>query len=468
MNPSLSQHPPGSAYIPQPKQAMLHACPADIAFYGGAAGSGKTIAMVAEAMRGFRIPGYSAVIFRRTSPELTGGGSIWEEARAVYPRFGGDMREHRLDVRFPSGAMIEFRHLQYDKDKHTHHGKQYSLIIFEELTQFLLSQFWYMLSRNRTACAVLPYIRASLNPDPDHFARAMIDWWIGPDGYAIPERSGVIRWFVRDTDNDKLHWADTKQDLLERFPLSLPVSFTFIAANLDDNPALLRKDPTYRSKLMMLDKVERERLLYSNWNIRPAAGLYFQRDYFRKLTTPLDMRDVVKKIRYWDLAATEPSSKNSDPDYTRGILYYKLRNGRTVLADGASVRGGPEKVRRLLLRTAAQDGKDTKIWIPQDPGQAGKDQRETYAKILSGFSLGFEVVRKNKVIMAGPFSSAAENGLVDYIDGEWWPSFVAEAESFPDGPHDDWIDAAGGAHRRISKGLDGVPSVSIAESGTWD
>src|SRR5436189_1986846 len=101
------------------------------------------------------------------------------------------------------------------------------------------------------------YIRATCNPDADSWVRSLIDWWIDPDtGFPIKERSGVLRWFVRD--GDSLHWADTRADLVEMFgPESEPKSATFIPANVRDNRILLDKDPAYLAYLKALPYVER-------------------------------------------------------------------------------------------------------------------------------------------------------------------------------------------------------------------
>jgi len=93
-----------------------------------------------------------------------------------------------------------------------------------------------------------------------------------------------------------------------------------------DNPALLQVNPEYLAWLLSLPLLERERLLGGNWKIRPAAGLYFKREWCAVADlAPADL-DVV---RYWDLAATEKTELN-DPDWTVGI---KL---------------GPRQERRLL------------------------------------------------------------------------------------------------------------------------
>src|SRR5262249_33824486 len=147
---------------------------------------------------------------------------------------------------------------------------------------FTKTQFWYMFSRNRTTCGIRPYIRASCNPDPDSFVAGLVEWYIDPEtGYAIPERSGVIRYFVRQGED--LIWAENPQELLDRYADLTPhdvKSFTFVASNVYDNAILLEKDPGYLGNLKAQDPVNRERLLKGNWKIRPSAGLYFKRSHF--------------------------------------------------------------------------------------------------------------------------------------------------------------------------------------------
>jgi Terminase large subunit, T4likevirus-type, N-terminal len=89
-----------------------------------------------------------------------------------------------------------------------------------------------------------------------------------------------------------------------------PISVTFIPAKVFDNPALLQVNPEYLAWLLSLPLLERERLLGGNWKIRPAAGLYFKREWCAVSdAAPADL-DIV---RYWDLAATEKTEHN-DPD----------------------------------------------------------------------------------------------------------------------------------------------------------
>src|SRR5206468_4013940 len=131
---------------------------------------------------------------------------------------------------------------------------QIPVLGFDQLESFEEEQFWYLVARNRSARAgIKPYVRATCNPVPDDdevggWLNRLISWWWDPKtGYAIPERSGVIRWFLRI--EDKLEWAATREQLLKQFgdsPDRQPQSLTFIPAKLSDNPALEKKDPGYR------------------------------------------------------------------------------------------------------------------------------------------------------------------------------------------------------------------------------
>jgi hypothetical protein len=94
-------------------------------------------------------------------------------------------------------------------------------------------------------------------------------------GYPIKQRSGVIRYFLRN--DETIHWASTRQELVKEFPGSLPKSFTFIPATLSDNVILSLRDPDYKANLAMLNRVERERLLMGNWKVKPQVGSYFPR-----------------------------------------------------------------------------------------------------------------------------------------------------------------------------------------------
>jgi hypothetical protein len=299
---------------PGPQEAFL-ASSADIVIYGGAAGGGKSFGLLLEPLRHSQNPKFGGVIFRRTSPQLTGAGSLWEEAQGLYRPLGARMTQDPLWVTFPSGAFMQFLHLQHAGDVHDHQGKQYAYIGFDELTHFEESQFWYMVSRMRTTSGVRSYMRCTTNPDPDSFVKQLILWWLDDEGeYARPERSGIVRWFIRD--DDTLQWADSREELLPFCqPGQEPVSITFIAANLDDNKELLAKDPGYRGRLFSMPKVERERLLRGNWKIRASIGDYYTDENFELRWTPETLPHELQIYAASDFAVSE-KKKTNDPDYT--------------------------------------------------------------------------------------------------------------------------------------------------------
>ena len=148
---------------------------------------------------------------------------------------------------------------------------------------------------------------------------------------------------------------------------------TFIPAKLSDNPALLAADPGYLANLMALPLVERERLLGGNWKIRPAAGLYFKRQWCKIVDAA---PGVARRVRYWDLAATE-KTENNDPDFTEGIRLSVDPSGIYYVEDHRAMRESPFGVEEAIKNTASADGAGVEIGIPQDPAQAGKSQRNT-------------------------------------------------------------------------------------------
>lgn len=181
---------------------------ADIVIYGGAAGGGKSWALLMECLRHRKVKGFSAVVFRRNSTQVRNPGGLWDTSCEIFPHAGGIPKESTLEWDFEGKGKVKFAHLEHDKTRFDWQGSQVVLFGFDELTHFSWSQFVYMLSRNRSTCGVKPYIRATTNPDPDSWVRRFISWWIDESsGYPIPSRNGKIRWFF--IQNDQTIWGSS-------------------------------------------------------------------------------------------------------------------------------------------------------------------------------------------------------------------------------------------------------------------
>lgn len=437
-------------------QEVFLSTSADIAIYGGAAGGGKSWGLLMEPLRHVTSNSqFAAVFFRRNTTQIRNPGGLWDESRTLYPLLGARPAKAVLEWRWPFGGLVKFAHLEHESTVYDWQGAQIPLICFDELTHFSKGQFFYMLSRNRSTCGVRPYIRATTNPDADSWVRELIAWWIDEEtGLAIPGRSGVIRWFVRV--NDSIVWADSAELLRERYGAEVePKSLTFIAAKLEDNKILQAKDPGYKANLMAQNAVERARLLGGNWKIRPAAGLYFRREWCKVVdAAPADL----EVVRYWDLAATEKTESN-DPDWTVGIKLGRSRStSRYIVLDARRMQVGPGKVREAIKNTAEADGRSVGVRLPQDPGQAGKDQAQEYVSALSAFDARSRRESGDKVVRFGAFSAQCEAGNVDFLRGDWNTEVWDALEAFPDATHDDDADACSGAFAFLSNGSGSLES----------
>jgi predicted phage terminase large subunit-like protein len=231
------------------------------------------------------------------------------------------------------------------------------------------------------------------------------------------------------------------------------LSFTFIPATLEDNVILTNTDPDYKANLSILSRVERERLLLGNWKIRPSAGSYFPQTMANVI--PAIPTDVKMWVRRWDLAATEPSEASPSPSATASVLMGRRSNGRIVIADGISIRRNASVVRDILVNTASQDKSKYRvvtIVIPQDPGQAGKDQSASLISFLAGYKVKSVRETGPKTTRAEPLSAQWQAGNVDLVDGPWINDYLKEMAVFPEGDHDDYIDASSGAFLELVSG----------------
>lgn len=442
-------------------QERFMATAADICIYGGAAGGGKTYGLLMQPLRYKDVSGFGCTIFRKNHNQIFSQGGLWDVASKMYSQIPGAhprMSSYSWlfdDKKGNAVSKVTFAHIERDQDLDKWQGTQICAIEFDELTHFSEKAFFYMLSRNRSTCGVKPFVRASCNPDADSWVAKFIEWWIDQDtGYPIPERSGKIRYFIRR--EEKLYWADTRKELWERFNLKTaeereePKSVTFIMSRLEDNKELLRVNPGYMANLKAMSLVERERLLYGNWKIKAAAGLYFKRSQLGNYLEILPA-DIVQYVRCWDLAATE-ETVNGDAAYTAGVLMGKRKNGRYVVIDVVNKQMSAADVRNTIKLTAQLDRakyKRVRIRLPKDPGQAGKEQADSYIKFLSGFDVTTVAETGSKEARAEPMAAQWQAGNFDIMIGDWNEEYLLQLENFPSGKFKDMVDASANGFAEI-------------------
>ena len=442
-------------------QERFMATAADICIYGGAAGGGKTYGLLMQPLRYKDVSGFGCTIFRKNHNQIFSQGGLWDVASKMYSQIPGAhprMSSYSWlfdDKKGNAVSKVTFAHIERDQDLDKWQGTQICAIEFDELTHFSEKAFFYMLSRNRSTCGVKPFVRASCNSDADSWVAKFIEWWIDQDtGYPIPERSGKIRYFVRR--EEKLYWADTRKELWERFNLNTaeereePKSVTFIMSRLEDNKELLRVNPGYMANLKAMPLVERERLLYGNWKIKAAAGLYFKRSQLGNYLEILPA-DIVQYVRCWDLAATE-ETVDGDAAYTAGVLMGKRKNGRYVVIDVVNKQMSAADVRNTIKLTAQLDRakyKRVRIRLPKDPGQAGKEQADSYIKFLSGFDVTTVAETGSKEARAEPMAAQWQAGNFDIMIGDWNEEYLLQLENFPSGKFKDMVDASANGFAEI-------------------
>ena len=227
----------------------------DEVLYGGAAGGGKSDALVIEALRQVGIPHYKGLILRKTFPQLS---ELVEKSQRYYPQAFPKARynEQKHTWTFPSGAKIIFGSLQHEKDRFNYQGKAYDFIAFDELTHFTFEEYIYLKSRNRpNGPGTRVYMRNTANPGgvghgwvKERFITA------GEPLQTIWEKAVV----VHPDGHQEKQW----------------LSRTFVPSTVFDNKILLQNDPQYLARLASLPEKEKNALLYGDWDT--YEGQFFE------------------------------------------------------------------------------------------------------------------------------------------------------------------------------------------------
>ena len=217
------------------------------ALYGGAAGGGKSDALVIEALRQVHIPHYKALILRKTFPQLA---ELIDKTLTYYPRVypGARYNEQKHTWTFPSGAKIIFSSLQHTKDRTKFQGQAYDFIAFDELTHFTYDEYSYLFSRNRpNGPGTRVYIRATANP--------------GGVGHGWVKERFITAGEPMTPITEEISWKEPDGAEVRKKQERI-----FVPSSVFDNPALLKNDPNYVQRLASMPEAERKALLYGDWD----------------------------------------------------------------------------------------------------------------------------------------------------------------------------------------------------------
>jgi predicted phage terminase large subunit-like protein len=370
-------------------------------------------ALLMSAMQYVDVPGYSAIIFRRTYADLALPGAIMDRFQSWMAKYD-DVRwnGNNYTAVFPSGARLSFGYLNNQQDYLRYKGAEFQFIGMDEVTEIRESDYRYMFSRlRRPATGPLAQVplrmRSACNPAPN---------WVRQ------------RFIVEGTEKGRV----------------------FVPSKLTDNPGI--DADSYRQALQALDPVERKRLEEGDW-WATTLGTMFD----RTAVVLLDQTDIpaitstARAVRFWDLAATEPSYSNPNPDWTVGTLML-FDQGIAYILDVKKARVRGEKVEQLIAQTAYEDGPLVAIRMEQEPGSSGKALVDQYARyVLSGYDFGGIRSTGDKVTRARPFAAAVANGNVRCLRAPWLTDWMDELSSFPEAcDHDDQVDSAVGAFTHLT------------------
>ncbi len=328
--------------------------------------------------------------------------------------------------------------MEYEKNKYDHLSAEYQFIGWDELTEFLKSQYTFLFGRLRRTTileeAGVPLrVRAASNP--------------GNIGHE----------WVRDRFIDLLPWAGGK---LEAYYESDAETWVpqpkYIPAKLEDNPHIDKK--SYMMSLANMDPIERQMYIKGNWRAS-VGGAQFKREWFEILNER--PRDLVIGVRHWDLAATAPlpgQEENPEADWTAGAMIWVTTRGQIVVEDIQRFQGTPGTVKdRIVAQTRSDFAMAYELGVPiffsieQEPGASGKTVVYDYqVHHLAGYPVMALKSSGQKVLRSVPLSSQAQANNVKIMAGYYNQALFNEMDLYPYGDHDDQVDALSGAHIQVS------------------
>lgn len=445
------------AHIPHPKQQVYLGLQTYEAMFGGSAGGGKSDALLMAALQYVDVPGYSALIVRRTWVDLNAPGAILDRANTWFAGTSARKRDGGRSWEFPTfdqngnpanPARITFGYLQYDGDKFKHQGAEYQFVGFDELTQFEESTYTYLFSRIRKpalACTNCQKpVRQYNSSAYEHSSRSSKCKGVRPDPKVLAQYPASkdntsifdVPLRMRSATNPGGRGHEWVRDRFVNLKTMEPDA-VFVPSALADNPSLDYEE--YVKGLMHLSPIDRQRLLEGDWDV-VEQGQMFERHWFKMLRTKVApvSRNVV---RFWDNAASANKG-----DWTVGTKMILTDEGLWVVEDVVRGQWSSHEKAQVIRSTAASDGVRCAIRMEQEPGSAGVDVIDNMRRnVLQGYN--FDGIRSSgdKETRAAPLASSTEAGNVYLMEGAWNKAFLDEFSTFPLGNHDDIVDATAGA-----------------------
>lgn len=448
------------------KQELYIQCEADVVVFGGGAGSGKSFLGAMDTLKHTDDPKFRALVVRRLTPQIHGPGGIFE----TFTNLHREIYDTKLKVKkrdgileYPNGGTISFRHCQYEDDKHSFQGWQLSMALVDEAQQLTQSQIVYIMSRLRSEAAMKPKMRMTCNPaGKGHWLTNWLEWYLLPSGLPDQDRCGVLRYFTMQ-DNEMI-WGNSPEEVKEKVKGCSPLSFTFINANVYDNPVLMERQPEYVAWLEGQDRETKEALLYGNWYVTKQQENYFRRGWCRLL---LDVPTAKNSVRGFDLAGSLKDEVNKDPDYSATVLMSKTKEGRYIIEHADHIRARFHTVEEWIFKLDELDADNVTYIIPVDAGSAGRAYASSLQKRLAerGRSCRLHPMsNKSKLVRFRPLASVAQAGFVDVLNSSWNDMYFDELEQFRgDGKtHDDLLDAGVSAFWFLNQSI-ALPSFTLPD-----
>lgn len=443
------------------RQLEFLALSVEEALYGGAAGGGKTEALLMGGLQYIDVPGYSAGIFRRTKTEMLKPDAPLQRAHAWFhlARLAGLARwdEESATYFFKTRAgapdsSMHFGHLASERDMGAYQSSAFQYVAVDELTYIKEHHYRFLFSRCRPSNQLLEPVpcrtRGGTNPGgPGHrwvrerFVARAVHVHRGTEAMRDihARRNGV------ELPTPALYVSPPSSDAVElaRELGRKPRQAYFVPAFAQDNPFLVgEKLSAYRENLMQLDPVRREQLEWGNWDVESTGG-FFTDDSFEVVDS---MPRIQRWLRSWDLAGTKDDpTTSSNPDWTAGPrmgIHLTPSRLRVLCVDALEhFRDEPPKTQERVVATAQRDGRMVEQLFEQEPGSAGKFVVANWHSLLAGQTV--RGIRKTgpKDSYWRPLSGHASNvHKVQLLRGPWNERLVSELKALPVG-HDDIADA---------------------------